>query len=222
MPTIDNNYFRLKTNHDKEKKKDGCERKEKWKMRKNFNHQKDMWKMTKRKRKMNNKIIKEKALETRFLLASVPRNLIHLCESSILEEKVKSKSANYRLQFVYFPPFFLFLFDQSFNPTIHLLLSFSLFFHFFLSIQTHASWSSFSTGNTAGSRCVFLRFFPASLSDSNLIQPSASSRWLPEEMDSDFWTSRLAAAKRQYMLQHHHQSSNLGFASLPFSFFFSF
>ncbi|XP_022142277.1 protein DEHYDRATION-INDUCED 19 homolog 4-like [Momordica charantia] len=28
-------------------------------------------------------------------------------------------------------------------------------------------------------------------------------------MDSDFWTSRLAAAKRQYMLQHHHQSSNL-------------
>ncbi|XP_015890770.1 protein DEHYDRATION-INDUCED 19 isoform X1 [Ziziphus jujuba] len=28
-------------------------------------------------------------------------------------------------------------------------------------------------------------------------------------MDSDFWTSRLAAAKRQYTLQHHHQSSNL-------------
>ncbi|XP_038882145.1 protein DEHYDRATION-INDUCED 19-like isoform X1 [Benincasa hispida] len=28
-------------------------------------------------------------------------------------------------------------------------------------------------------------------------------------MDSDFWTSRLAAAKRQYMLQHHHQTSNL-------------
>ena len=29
-------------------------------------------------------------------------------------------------------------------------------------------------------------------------------------MDSDFWTSRLAAAKRQYTLQHHHQSSHLG------------
>ncbi|CAK9321048.1 unnamed protein product [Citrullus colocynthis] len=28
-------------------------------------------------------------------------------------------------------------------------------------------------------------------------------------MDSDFWTSRLAAAKRQYMLQHHHPTSNL-------------
>ncbi|KAL0011131.1 hypothetical protein SO802_006239 [Lithocarpus litseifolius] len=28
-------------------------------------------------------------------------------------------------------------------------------------------------------------------------------------MDSDFWTSRLAAAKRQYTLQHHHQSSHL-------------
>ncbi|XVF27596.1 hypothetical protein REPUB_Repub14bG0122200 [Reevesia pubescens] len=28
-------------------------------------------------------------------------------------------------------------------------------------------------------------------------------------MDSDFWTSRLAAAKRQYNLQHHHQSSHL-------------
>ncbi|KAI4296794.1 hypothetical protein L6164_036719 [Bauhinia variegata] len=27
-------------------------------------------------------------------------------------------------------------------------------------------------------------------------------------MDSDFWTSRLAAAKRQYTLQHHHQSSH--------------
>ena len=29
-------------------------------------------------------------------------------------------------------------------------------------------------------------------------------------MDSDFWTSRLAAAKRQYTFQHHHQSSHLG------------
>ncbi|XP_062013104.1 protein DEHYDRATION-INDUCED 19-like [Rosa rugosa] len=28
-------------------------------------------------------------------------------------------------------------------------------------------------------------------------------------MDSEFWTSRLAAAKRQYTLQHHHQSSHL-------------
>ncbi|XP_027919453.1 protein DEHYDRATION-INDUCED 19-like [Vigna unguiculata] len=28
-------------------------------------------------------------------------------------------------------------------------------------------------------------------------------------MDSDFWTSRLAAAKRQYTLQHHHQNSHL-------------
>ncbi|XP_024031062.1 protein DEHYDRATION-INDUCED 19 [Morus notabilis] len=28
-------------------------------------------------------------------------------------------------------------------------------------------------------------------------------------MDSDFWTSRLAAAKRQYTLQNHHQSSHL-------------
>ncbi|KAJ0016615.1 hypothetical protein Pint_10522 [Pistacia integerrima] len=28
-------------------------------------------------------------------------------------------------------------------------------------------------------------------------------------MDSDFWTSRLAAAKHQYTLQHHHQSSLL-------------
>lgn len=28
-------------------------------------------------------------------------------------------------------------------------------------------------------------------------------------MDSDFWTSRLAAAKRQYTLQHHHQRSHL-------------
>ncbi|XP_065878722.1 protein DEHYDRATION-INDUCED 19-like isoform X2 [Euphorbia lathyris] len=28
-------------------------------------------------------------------------------------------------------------------------------------------------------------------------------------MDSDFWTSRLAAAKRQYNLQNHHQSSHL-------------
>ncbi|KAK9267112.1 hypothetical protein L1049_010619 [Liquidambar formosana] len=28
-------------------------------------------------------------------------------------------------------------------------------------------------------------------------------------MDSDFWTSRLAAAKRQYTLQHHHHSSQL-------------
>ncbi|XP_021294905.1 protein DEHYDRATION-INDUCED 19 homolog 4-like isoform X1 [Herrania umbratica] len=28
-------------------------------------------------------------------------------------------------------------------------------------------------------------------------------------MDSDFWTSRLAAAKRQYTLQHHQQSSHL-------------
>ncbi|XP_022724178.1 protein DEHYDRATION-INDUCED 19 homolog 4-like isoform X1 [Durio zibethinus] len=28
-------------------------------------------------------------------------------------------------------------------------------------------------------------------------------------MDSNFWTSRLAAAKRQYNLQHHHQSSHL-------------
>ncbi|XWS19630.1 hypothetical protein CRYUN_Cryun31cG0032200 [Craigia yunnanensis] len=28
-------------------------------------------------------------------------------------------------------------------------------------------------------------------------------------MDSDFWTSRLAAAKRQYNLQQHHQSSHL-------------
>ncbi|XP_041026130.1 protein DEHYDRATION-INDUCED 19-like [Juglans microcarpa x Juglans regia] len=28
-------------------------------------------------------------------------------------------------------------------------------------------------------------------------------------MDSDFWASRLAAAKRQYTLQHHHQSSHL-------------
>ncbi|XWS12609.1 hypothetical protein CRYUN_Cryun37aG0104900 [Craigia yunnanensis] len=28
-------------------------------------------------------------------------------------------------------------------------------------------------------------------------------------MDSDFWTSRLAAAKRQYNLLHHHQSSHL-------------
>ncbi|XP_021830207.1 protein DEHYDRATION-INDUCED 19-like isoform X2 [Prunus avium] len=27
-------------------------------------------------------------------------------------------------------------------------------------------------------------------------------------MDSEFWTSRLAAAKRQYTLQHHHQSSH--------------
>ncbi|TQD88170.1 hypothetical protein C1H46_026231 [Malus baccata] len=29
-------------------------------------------------------------------------------------------------------------------------------------------------------------------------------------MDSEFWTSRLAAAKRQYTLQHHHQSSHFG------------
>lgn len=29
-------------------------------------------------------------------------------------------------------------------------------------------------------------------------------------MDSDFWTSRLAAAKRQYTLQHHHPNSHLG------------
>lgn len=28
-------------------------------------------------------------------------------------------------------------------------------------------------------------------------------------MDADFWTSRLAAAKRQYTLQSHHQSSNI-------------
>lgn len=28
-------------------------------------------------------------------------------------------------------------------------------------------------------------------------------------MDSDFWTSRLAAAKRQYTLQHHHPNSHL-------------
>ncbi|KAK9936418.1 hypothetical protein M0R45_013261 [Rubus argutus] len=28
-------------------------------------------------------------------------------------------------------------------------------------------------------------------------------------MDSEFWTSRLAAAKRQYTMQHHHQSSHL-------------
>ncbi|KAK7369063.1 hypothetical protein VNO80_11097 [Phaseolus coccineus] len=28
-------------------------------------------------------------------------------------------------------------------------------------------------------------------------------------MDSDFWTSRLAAAKRQYTLHHHHQNSHL-------------
>ncbi|KAJ9168805.1 hypothetical protein P3X46_020289 [Hevea brasiliensis] len=28
-------------------------------------------------------------------------------------------------------------------------------------------------------------------------------------MDSDFWTSRLAATKRQYTLQHHHQSYHL-------------
>ncbi|XP_002509439.2 protein DEHYDRATION-INDUCED 19 [Ricinus communis] len=28
-------------------------------------------------------------------------------------------------------------------------------------------------------------------------------------MDSDFWTSRIAAAKRQYTLQHHHQSYHL-------------
>lgn len=28
-------------------------------------------------------------------------------------------------------------------------------------------------------------------------------------MDADFWTSRLAAAKRQYTLQNHHQSSHL-------------
>lgn len=28
-------------------------------------------------------------------------------------------------------------------------------------------------------------------------------------MDSDFWTSRLAAAKRQYTLHHHHQGSQL-------------
>ncbi|PON61366.1 Dehydration-induced protein [Trema orientale] len=33
-------------------------------------------------------------------------------------------------------------------------------------------------------------------------------------MDSDFWTSRLAAAKRQYALQHHHQSSHLDRLSL--------
>ncbi|KAG6641284.1 hypothetical protein CIPAW_09G062900 [Carya illinoinensis] len=33
-------------------------------------------------------------------------------------------------------------------------------------------------------------------------------------MDSDFWTSRLAAAKRQYALQHHHQSSHLDRSSI--------
>ncbi|GMN50744.1 hypothetical protein TIFTF001_019900 [Ficus carica] len=33
-------------------------------------------------------------------------------------------------------------------------------------------------------------------------------------MDADFWTSRLAAAKRQYTLQNHHQSSHLDRSSI--------
>ena len=42
-------------------------------------------------------------------------------------------------------------------------------------------------------------------------------------MDSDFWTSRLAAAKRQYTLQHHHQSSHLGeYLHIRSGFFFFF
>lgn len=40
-------------------------------------------------------------------------------------------------------------------------------------------------------------------------------------MDSDLWTSRLAAAKRQYSLQHH-QSSHLGFNSFSLILFFGF
>lgn len=41
-------------------------------------------------------------------------------------------------------------------------------------------------------------------------------------MDSDFWTSRLAAAKRQYTLGHHHQSSHLGIWSISLSLVFDF
>lgn len=43
-------------------------------------------------------------------------------------------------------------------------------------------------------------------------------------MDSDFWTSRLAAAKRHYTIQHHSQNSYLGLyifnLILPFCFSF--
>ena len=36
-------------------------------------------------------------------------------------------------------------------------------------------------------------------------------------MNTDFWASRLAAAKRQYALQHHHNSSQLGLVFLLIS-----
>lgn len=46
-----------------------------------------------------------------------------------------------------------------------------------------------------------------------------SSYFFDPSMDSEFWTSRLAAAKRQYALQHNHPSSHLGWCSWMFPFF---
>ena len=44
-----------------------------------------------------------------------------------------------------------------------------------------------------------------------------SSFFFDPSMDSEFWTSRLAAAKRHYTLQHNHPTSHLGLYSCWFS-----
>jgi hypothetical protein len=41
-------------------------------------------------------------------------------------------------------------------------------------------------------------------------------------MDSEFWTSRLAAAKRHYSLQHNHPTSHLGLLSCGSNFYYFF